>query len=86
MLYVSVAPNGYAMVSTIPPSEGVFYVEVETLPEGEGPLMLANDGTLYRLEPTPEPTNGPTVEERVSELEHAIEAGLMLYEEDLGNG
>lgn len=68
MLYVSVAPNGYAMVSTIPPSEGVFYVEVETLPEGEGPLMLSNDGTLYRLEPTPtpEPTQLDIVEAQVT--------------------
>ena len=56
MVYVSVSPNGCARVSTVPPKD-VFYVEVETIPEGDGPLMLASDGTLYRLEPTPAPAD-----------------------------
>ena len=67
MVYVSVSPNGCARVSTVPPKD-VFYVEVETIPEGDGPLMLAGDGTLYRLEPipTPEPTQLDIIEAQVS--------------------
>ena len=70
MLYVSVSPNGCARVSTVPPKD-VFYVEVETVPEGDGPLMLASDGTLYRLDPTrahadPEPTQMDLIEAQVT--------------------
>lgn len=83
MLYASVAPNGYARVSTVPPKDA-FYVEVETLPDGEGPLMLCGDGTLRRLKPEPEPEPEPTTEERVTALEESLaqtdEAAIELYE------
>lgn len=56
-MYISVAPNGRAMISTRPPVDE-FYIKADALPEGDGPLMLSADGTLYRLparEPEPEP-------------------------------
>ena len=64
-MYVSIAPNGRAMISTKPPVDE-FYVEVDALPEGDGPLMLSADGTLYRLPaPQSEPEREPTEMEQL---------------------
>ena len=68
-MYISIAPNGSAMVSTKPPMDE-FYIEVDSLPEGKGKLMLSADGTLYRLpEPEtiePEPTQLDIIEAQVA--------------------
>jgi hypothetical protein len=55
MFYISEAPNGTAMVSSIPPEEG-FYVEMKTLPEGDGALYLDLNGTVYRIPDPPKLT------------------------------
>lgn len=81
MMYVSYAPNGYAMVSTIPPEDG-FYVEVEELPAGDGILCISSDGTLFRIpapEPEPEPQEPDEPEDVPSvwdELDAAYQEGV----------
>ena len=76
-MYVSIAPNGTAMISTKPPVDE-FYIEVDVLPEGDGPLMLSADGTLYRLSaqndtPIPAPDAEPSVWD---ELDAAYQEGV----------
>lgn len=67
MYYVSKAPNGSAMIST-KPIPGTQYIEVETLPEGDGRLMLGRNNKLFRIpfETLPE-TDGSVNEEDMTE-------------------
>lgn len=74
MMYVSIAPNGSAMVSTKPPVDAV-YIETDTLPDGNGMLMLSADGTLYRL-PKPEPEVPITEPSVWDELDAAYQEGV----------
>ena len=77
--YVSKAPNGSAMIHPAPPT-GKAYIEVETLPEGEGRLMWGEGGHLYRV-PWPQPPETPEggdLASRVAAMEEAIGRGLML--------
>ena len=68
MYYISKAPNGNPMVSFQPPV-GKKYMEVETLPEGDGPLLFTPSGELYRGAVIEVPDPGPTTDERVTVLE-----------------
>ena len=55
--YITKAPNGSAMVSTVPP-KGKPSMVVDKLPEGDGALMIRENGELYRL-PTAKPVPDP---------------------------
>ena len=47
MLYIARLPDDRTIVSVIPFDDRP-YITVEDLPEGDGPLMCTEDGTLYR--------------------------------------
>ena len=72
MYYISKAPNGSAMVATVPPKNKP-YVKLDHLPEGDGMLVIDNFGHVFRV-PYPDPP-APTPEERIAALE-AVNAAL----------
>jgi len=47
MLYVLKLADNRTKICTEEPEEGVFYVAVESLPEGVGELMFDEDDNLY---------------------------------------
>lgn len=59
--------------------EGAEVVSLETNQE-------ALDAYLAEHPITPPPDPSPTMEDRVTALEQAVQLGLTYYEEDLGNG
>lgn len=60
-----------------------------TIEDGEVTTLETNQEALdaYLAEhPDVEPVEEPTLEERMTAMETAIQTGLTMYEEDLGNG
>ena len=58
MLYIARLPDDRAIVSAIPFNDRP-YITTDVLPEGDGPLMCTEDGTLYRG-PIPQDSVLPT--------------------------
>ena len=75
MYYISKAPNGSAMVSTVPP-KGKHYIAVDELPDGEGMLMFDGKDHVYRV-PFPVPSPDP-VEELANKVTENSEAHAAL--------
>lgn len=82
---ISTVPEGWAIIPEDMECENFPFGNV-TVEEIDGVMTVTSWEPLPMPEPEPEPEPEPTVEERVAALENAIADGLMLYEEDLGNG
>lgn len=73
MLYIARLPDDRAIVSVIPFDDRP-YITVEELPEGDGPLMCTEDGTLYRGPIPQEPVLPPDPMEEIKILKQQLKA------------
>ena len=73
MLYIARLPDDRAIVSVIPFDDRP-YITVEELPEGDGPLMCTEDGTLYRGPIPQEPVLPPDPMEEIKLLKQQLKA------------
>ena len=77
-------PDGWAIIPDGMVCENFPFGDI-TVDDSVPPVVTSwTPGVLP--EPKPEPEPEPTIDERVAALEDAIATGLMMYEEDLGNG
>ena len=73
MLYIARFPDDRTIVSVIPFDDRP-YITVEELPEGDGPLMCTEDGTLYRGPIPQEPVLPPDPLEEIDLLKKQLKA------------
>ena len=73
MLYIARFPDDRTIVSVIPFDDRP-YITVEELPEGDGPLMCTEDGTLYRGPIPQEPVLPPDPMEEIDLLKKQLKA------------
>lgn len=73
MLYIARLPDDRAIVSVIPFDDRP-YITVEELPEGDGPLMCTEDGTLYRGPVPQDPVLPPDPMEEIKLLKQQLKA------------
>ena len=73
MLYIARLPDDRTIVSVIPFDDRP-YITVEELPEGDGPLMCTEDGTLYRGPIPQEPVLPPDPMEEIKILKQQLKA------------
>ena len=73
MFYIARLPDDRAIVSVIPFDDRP-YITVEELPEGDGPLMCTEDGTLYRGPIPQEPVLPPDPMEEIKILKQQVKA------------
>lgn len=73
MFYIARLSDDRAIVSVIP-FEDRPYITVEELPEGDGPLMCTEDGTLYRGPIPQEPVLPPDPMEEIKLLKQQLKA------------
>lgn len=73
MLYIARLPDDRTIVSVIPFDDRP-YITVEELPEGDGPLMCTEDGTLYRGPIPQEPVLPPDPMEEIKLLKQQLKA------------
>lgn len=71
--YISRLPDDRAIISFYEPSDRP-YIVVEQLPEGDGPLMCTEDGTLYRGTIPEEPAPIPDPMEEIKLLKQQLKA------------
>ena len=81
MLYATKNLNGYVTIYSAPPAN-VPYIEIDKLPDGEGPLAIDRKGNVYRL---PKQKNisiyAPTeIEQKIADCELEI----MLLKQEKG--
>lgn len=73
MLYIARLPDDRTIVSVIPFDDRP-YITVDELPEGDGPLMCTEDGTLYRGPIPQEPVLPPDPMEEIKILKQQLKA------------
>ena len=73
MLYIARFPDDRTIVSVIP-FEDHPYITVDELPDGDGPLMCTEDGTLYRGPIPQEPVLPPDPMEEIKILKQQLKA------------
>ena len=73
MLYIARLPDDRTIVSVIPFDDRP-YITVDELPEGDGPLMCTEDGTLYRGPIPQEPVLPPDPMEEIKLLKQQLKA------------
>ena len=73
MLYIARLPDDRTIVSVIPFDDRP-YITVDELPEGDGPLMCTEDGTLYRGLVPQEPVLPPDPMEEIKILKQQLKA------------
>lgn len=73
MLYIARFPDDRTIVSVIPFDDRP-YITVEELPEGDGPLMCTEDGTLYRGPIPQEPVLPPDPMDEIKLLKQQLKA------------
>ena len=71
--YISRLPDDRAIILFHEPSDRP-YIVVEQLPEGDGPLMCTEDGTLYRGTIPKEPAPIPDPMEEIKLLKQQLKA------------
>ena len=71
--YVARIANDNTIVSVVPFDDRP-YITVEELPEGDGPLMCTEDGTLYRGPIPQEPVLPPDPMEEIDLLKKQLKA------------
>ena len=71
--YVARMANDYTLISASPITDYP-YIVVEQLPEGDGPLMCTEDGTLYRGTIPEEPAPIPDPMEEIDLLKKQLKA------------
>ena len=62
------------IVSNNPPVDDIPYITVDELPEGDGPLMCTEDGTLYRGPIPQEPVAPPDPMAEIKLLKQQLQA------------
>lgn len=73
MFYIARLPDDRAIVSAIPFDDRP-YITVDELPEGDGPLMCTEDGTLYRGPIPQEPVIPPNPMDEIKLLKQQLKA------------
>ena len=71
--YVARMANDYTLISASPITDYP-YIVVEQLPEGDGPLMCTEDGTLYRGTIPEEPAPIPDPMDEIDLLKKQLKA------------
>ena len=71
--YVARMANDYTLISAFPITDHP-YIVVEEIPEGDGPLMCTEDGTLYRGPVPQEPVPSPDPMEEIKILKQQLKA------------
>lgn len=66
--------DGYMIVSNTKPVDDRPYITVDELPEGDGPLMCTEDGTLYRGPVPQDPVPLPDPMEEIKLLKQQLKA------------
>lgn len=71
--YVARMANDYTLISAFPITDHP-YIVVEEIPEGDGPLMCTEDGTLYRGPIPQEPVLPPDPMDEIKILKQQLKA------------